>query len=110
MEQAGYIIHAVAVGEAYWSMDTKLLRRLSGRQRTGKRQQNDRDATKAKILAILKDRARSGETGLSNEEIRQISRYDRNQVYQMMRELRAEDSRVMPPGRGRSAAYTYWNK
>ena len=110
MEQAGYIVHAVVGGEAYWSMDAKLLRRLSGRRRAGKHQQNDRDKTKAKILAMLKDRAHGGEPGLSNEEIRQISGYDRNQAYQMMRELRVEDSRVISPGRGRKAIYTYRDK
>lgn len=55
---------------------------------------------------ILMERARRGEPGLSNQEIRQITRFDRNQVHRLMTELRHEHPGLQPPGRGQSARHT----
>ena len=64
------------------------------------------EAAKTRILSVLKDRARRGEQGLSNQEIRQITHYDRNQVVRLMLELRAENSDIRLDGAGRSTRYT----
>jgi ATP-dependent DNA helicase RecG len=55
---------------------------------------------------VLKDRARRGERGLSNPEIRPITHYDRNQVVRLMLELRAENPDTRLEGEGRSARYS----
>jgi ATP-dependent DNA helicase RecG len=54
---------------------------------------------------VPKDRARRGEPGLSNQEIRQITHYDRNKVVRLMLELRAENPEIRLGGAGRSARY-----
>ncbi len=53
------------------------------------------------------ERARRGEKGLTNGDIRKIIHYDRNQVYQLMKELQREGAHVKWSGRGQSAMYEY---
>jgi ATP-dependent DNA helicase RecG len=53
------------------------------------------------------ERARRGEPGLSNKEIRQITRFDRNQVYRLMTELRQENPFLQSPGRGKYARHEF---
>jgi ATP-dependent DNA helicase RecG len=56
---------------------------------------------------VLKERARRGGPGLSNQEIRQITHYDRSQVKRLMNELRAENQEITAPGQGRAAIYDW---
>jgi ATP-dependent DNA helicase RecG len=56
-------------------------------------------------LSVLKERARRGEPGLSNAEIRQITHFDRKQVIRLMKELMKETPNIQPPGRGKYARY-----
>ena len=48
-------------------------------------------AANNRFLCVLKGHARRGAPGLSNQEIRQITHYDRNQVVRLMLELRTEN-------------------
>jgi ATP-dependent DNA helicase RecG len=54
------------------------------------------------------ERAKRGEQGLSNQEIRQITKFDRNHVKRMLTELRKETT-VFISGYGAGAKY-YWKK
>jgi uncharacterized protein YuzE len=65
----------------------------------------NQEPAKARTLSVLKDRARRGERGLSNQEIRPITHYDRNQVVRLMLELRAENPDIRLEGAGSSARY-----
>ena len=48
----------------------------------------------------------AGGPGLSNQEIRQITHYDRNQVVRLMLELRAENPDIRLDGAGRATRYS----
>ncbi len=73
------------------------------------RRRIDWDAAKTRVLSILIERAKRGEAGLTNKEIRQITRFDRNHAYRLMRELREENPQIQPPGKGKHARYEYRN-
>jgi ATP-dependent DNA helicase RecG len=62
------------------------------------------EAAKTRVLSILMERARRGENGLSNKEIRQITRFDRTQVKRLMNELATEKA-CKVSGRGRGAVW-----
>jgi ATP-dependent DNA helicase RecG len=53
------------------------------------------------------ERAKRGEPGLTNKEIRQVTHFDRSQAYRLMTELRGENPAVKPSGRGRYTHYDY---
>lgn len=59
-----------------------------------------------RTLSMPKDLARRGARGLSNQDIRQITHYDRNQVVPLMLELRAENPDIRLGAAGRSARYS----
>jgi ATP-dependent DNA helicase RecG len=107
MEKADLIEHGGSKRGAYWSINPNLYRRLSVSPDSEKRRRIDWEAAKTRVLSILMERAHRGEQGLSNEEIRHITKFNRNQVYDLMNELRAENSGIMPPGRGRYARYEF---
>ena len=54
-----------------------------------------------------RQRAEYGEAGLSNAEIRQITRLDRYQVVRLMKELQREDPAVVCEGVGKGSRYRY---
>lgn len=108
MEAVGYLEHGGTGRGAYWCMRPNLYRRLAEAEdgQGEARRRIDWEAAKARVLSILMERARRGEPGLSNQEIRQITRFDRNQVHRLMTELRHEHPGLQPPGRGQSARHT----
>jgi ATP-dependent DNA helicase RecG len=91
----------------YWILRHDLHRRLSASGHPGRDRRIDWEAAKTRVLSFLIERARRGEAGLSNEEIRRITHYDRNQVFRLMRQLRQENKRVLSPGKGKYARYKY---
>jgi len=105
MEQAGYIEHGGAGRGAFWSMQSNLYGKLSGGQIADRHVRIDWEAAKTRILSILKDRKRRGKTGLTSQEIRQITRFGRSQAHRLMMELRAENPQIKPPCKGRYARY-----
>ena len=78
MEAAGYLESMDSVDGARWGLALGLHRRL-----------------------------RNGERGLGNQDIRQLIHFDRNQVFNLMAELRDEQSGLRLVGRGRYARYEY---
>jgi ATP-dependent DNA helicase RecG len=107
MEKSGYVEHGGSGRGSYWNMDSALYKKLSGESDADKRRRIDWEAAKTRVLSILKERADKGEKGLSNEEIRQITHFDRNHVWRLMIELQSGNSHIQPPGRGRYARYEY---
>ena len=105
MESAGYIEHGGKGRGVYWSIHPDLYNRLTEGNQGEARRRINWEAAKNRVLSILIERARRGETGLSNKEIRQITRFDRNQVHRLMTELRQENPDLQPPGRGKYARY-----
>lgn len=107
METSGYIEHGGAGRGAYWCLHPELYKRLASDGQGEVRRRVDWEAAKTRILSILMERARRGEPGLSNKEIRQITRFDRNQVYRLMTELRQENPFLQSPGRGKYARHGF---
>jgi len=109
MESNGYVEHGGAGRGTYWCLSPALYRRLTGDGQSGERRRIDWDAAKVRVLSILMERARRGEPGLSNQEIRQITHYDRSQVRRLMQELQVEHPDLQQVGERRWARYEYIN-
>ena len=107
MEAAGYIEHGGSGRGAYWCIHPELFNRLNeGTQNEGRRR-IDWEAAKTRVLSILMERASRGVPGLGNGDIRRITRFDRNQVYRLMTELRRENPQLQSVGRGKYAHYEF---
>jgi len=107
METRGYIEHGGTKRGAYWCIHPALYTRLADDGQAEKRRRIDWEAAKTRVLSILMERAKRGEPGLSNKEIRQITRYDRSQVTRLMRELRQAHPPVQSSGHGAGAVYAW---
>lgn len=109
MESAGYIEHGGTGRGAYWCMQPELYNRLAEDGQGEARRRIDWEAAKTRVLSILMERARRNEPGLSNKDIRQITRFDRNQARRLMQELMQENAGLQKVGERRWARYEYSN-
>lgn len=109
MEGRGYIEHGGTKLGAYWCIHPTLYTRLADDGQAEKRRRIDWEAAKTRVSSILMERSRRGEAGLSNKEIRLITRFDRNQARRMIRELLQENSALRQIGERRWARYEYHN-
>ncbi len=107
MEGLGYIEHGGAKRGAYWCIHPTLYARLVDDGQAETRRRIDWEAAKTRVLSILIERARRGEPGLSNQEVRQITHFDRNQVSRLMRDLRRAHNSVRSTGYGAGARYEW---
>ena len=107
MEAVGYIERGGKGRGAYWCIHPDLYNRLSGDGQGETRRRIDWEAAKTRVLSILIERARRCEPGLSNKDIRRITRFDRNQVFRLMAELRQENPGLQPPERGKYARHEF---
>ena len=105
MEKHDYVEHGGSGRGAYWSLHPALYTRLMSGGNADKRRRIDWEAAKTRVLSVLKDRAQRGEEGLQNAEIRHMTRYTRNQVGQLMRELTRETGQVERKGHGAGSRY-----
>jgi len=106
MERNGYIERGGTGKGTYWTMSSTLHKRLVEGEHP-ERRRIDWEAAKTRVLSILMERGRRSEPGLSNEEIRQITHYNRNQVFRLMVQLRGENPHIKAPGKGKHARYVY---
>jgi len=109
MEKAGYVEHGGTGRGAYWTLHPELYRRLAQTGHPERDRRIDWEAAKTRILSILMERAKRGDVGLSNSEIRHITHYDRYQVKRLMKELMHENPQLQPHGRGRNITYRIVN-
>jgi len=109
LEKNGHIEHGGAGRGAYWCMIPELYRRLSEATDVEKRRRIDWEAAKTRVLSILMERARRDEPGLDNQEIRQITYFDRNQARRLMQQLMEENPKLKKTGERRWARYEYHN-
>lgn len=89
----------------WWRMKPALHRKLDGLGNAERDQRIDWDVAKTRVLNMLKQRAKRGEFGLSNAEVREVTAYDRQQVNRLIHELETENVRLT--GHGRGARYEY---
>lgn len=107
MEKASYLEHGGAGRGAYWTLRPELHKRLIEAGQPERDRRIDWEAAKARILSILMERARRGQMGLQNKEIRQILHFDRNQATRLMKQLREEHVQVDSEGHGAGARYKW---
>jgi ATP-dependent DNA helicase RecG len=103
----GYLDRGGTGRGSYWSLRQALHARLALPGHPERDRRLDWEAAKTRILSLLKQRAERGEPGLSNQELRQITRLGRKDIVALMTELRAENSHLLHPGLGRFARYVY---
>jgi len=107
MEKASYLEHGGTGRGAYWTLRPELHKRLIEAGQPERDRRIDWEAAKARILSILIERARRGQMGLQNKEIRQILHFDRNQATRLMKQLREEHVQVGSEGHGAGARYNW---
>ena len=109
MAADGYLEHGGTGRGTYWCMSPNLYNSIAGDGNAEKRRRIDWEAAKTRVLSILMERARRNESGLSNEEIRHITRFDRNQARRLILQLMKENAEVVQEGKRRWARYAYRN-
>lgn len=92
---------------SYWCLRPDLSDRIATGRHPGRDRRLDWEAAKTRVLSLLKQRAERGEPGLSNQDLRQVTRLGRKDIVTLMAELREEDPHVAHPGLGRFARYRY---
>ncbi|MCK4485715.1 MAG: hypothetical protein KAU38_03025 [Desulfobacterales bacterium] len=105
--ERGYLERGGTGRGTYWTLRTSPDKRIAAGRYRERDRRIDWEAAKTRVLSVLKHRAEHDQPGLSNAEIRQITRFDRNQVFRMMRELQGENPKVSLSGKGRYAKYEY---
>ncbi len=101
----GYLERGGVGRGTWWRMRPALHRRLQGCGHAERDQRIDWDVAKTRVLNMLKQRARRGEPGMSNAEVREVTGYDRQQVNRLVHELQLESVQVR--GHGRGARYEF---
>jgi ATP-dependent DNA helicase RecG len=102
----GYLDRGGTGRGTYWTLRSELYRRLSAPGHPERDRRIEWEAAKTRVLSILRHRAARGEPGLSNAEVRAITRFDRFQVNRLIHELQ-EEGMVHVEGYGRGARYLY---
>ena len=90
----------------YWTLRADLHNRIAVPGHPERSRRIDWEAAKTRVLSVLKQRARRGEPGLTNAEIRRITSLDRFQVIRLMHQLMAEAPDVHASGKGRFSRYS----
>jgi ATP-dependent DNA helicase RecG len=103
----GYLERGGSGRGTYWTLRHDLHRQLSAPGYSERDRRIDWDAAKTRVLSLLMERARRGELGLTNEEVRKITHYGRNQAWRLMKELMAENLVVKQEGERRWVRYVY---
>lgn len=101
----GYLERGGTGRGTYWVLRHDLHHRLYASGNPERDRRIDWEAAKTRVLSVLMERARRGQVGLSNEEIRKITHFNRDQVVRLMQQLRMENPDISHPGRGRYARY-----
>lgn len=108
METAlGYLERGGKGRGTYWVMRHDLHRRLSASGHPERDRRIAWEAAKTRVLSVLMERSKRREPGLSNEEIRQITHFDRNQSRRLMLELMMENQEIKQVGERRWARYEH---
>lgn len=107
LEKTGYIEHGGTGRGTYWCIHPELYNLLAEEGRSEKHRRIDWEAAKTRMLSLLMERARRGEPGMTNQEMRQITHFDRNQITRLMKELRKDHHNVQSQGHGAGSRY-FW--
>ena len=103
----GYLERGGTGRGTYWALRPEIHRRLAGSGHPERDRRINWEAAKTRVLSVLMERSRRGESGLSNADIRGILHYDRSQTGRLMQELMRENPGIRMEGRRRWARYAY---
>ncbi|MCU0661756.1 MAG: hypothetical protein MUC50_05455 [Myxococcota bacterium] len=90
-----------------WRRVASVRRALAGPGDPDRDRRTNWEAAKTGVLSTLRQRAERGKLGLSNKEIRLVTLLDRNQVFRVMQQLRAEAPRIVTEERNPGARYKF---
>jgi ATP-dependent DNA helicase RecG len=105
--ELGYLDRGGSGRGTYWTLRPSTHGQLAAPGDLDRDRRTDWEAAKTRVLSILRQRTEHGEPGLSNKELRAITRLDRNQVVRLLRVLRQENPQVQTRGRGAGARYSW---
>lgn len=100
----GYLERGGTGQGTYWMLVGDLYRQLSAPGSPERDRRIEWETAKTRVVSVLKQRAMRGEPGLSNAEIRTITRLDRGQVKRLMGQLR-DEGQVSSVGQKRGATW-----
>jgi ATP-dependent DNA helicase RecG len=104
MEQRQYIERGGAGRGTYWRLSHGVRKLLLDASTDISRRRIDWEAAKTRILSVARERQQHGEKGLSNSEVRAITKYDRGQVKRLLNQLSNEGVMELI-GQGRRAVW-----
>jgi ATP-dependent DNA helicase RecG len=107
LERRGYIEQCGAEHGLYWCIHPDIYNQLVEDGGGDPHHRIDWETAKTQVLSILMERARRGESGLGNKEIRQITRFDRNKARRLIQELMQENTALQQMGKRRWVRYEY---
>ena len=102
----GYLDRGGSGRGTYWTLRIQEHARLAAPGDVDRDRRIDWEAAKTRVHSALKQRARRGEPGLANAELRRLTLLSRAQVKRLMAELANEGTAVVK-GRGRAARWLY---
>ena len=105
--ELGYLDRGGAGRGTYWTLRPERHGRIAAPGHPERDRRIDWEAAKTRVLSVLKQRAEDGAPGLSNKDIRAITRLDRNRVTRMLRELRDETPEIRTSGHGAGSRH-FW--
>ncbi len=105
LEQGGY-------GKgSYWSIAPSLYRKLVDDGNNESRRRIEWDAAKTRVLSMLMDRAKRAETGISNQEIRRVTKFSRSHALRLIKELQDENpGQIFKQGKAAQTNYVWREK
>jgi len=103
----GYLERGGTGRGTYWSLRPEIHARLSAGGHPERDRRIEWEAAKSRVRRVLMERTKRGEPGLSNEEIRKITHFDRNQARRLIKELMQENREIQQEGQRRWARYAY---
>jgi ATP-dependent DNA helicase RecG len=109
MANIGYLEHGGALRSSYWCISPAIYNRLVKNGYGETRRRIDWEAAKSRVLSIMIERSRRHEQGLNNgEEIRRITRFDRNQARRLRQQLMDDNPNLVKTGDRRWTRYEYF--
>ena len=103
----GYLQRMLTGQEAAWALRREMYDRIYD-ERLWKRQRRwYREKLKERVLHILKQRAEEGDEGISNAEIRQMTRLKANRSRTLLYEMMSEYPQIEHIDRGRSSIFRW---